>query len=153
MEDNVNKIDFVVPYVDSDDPKWRKLFNQYNCGKNIREGVNAENRFRGQGEFFRYFFRGLEANLSWINNVFLLVQSESQVPYWINRDKVIIVTHDQFIPEEYLPTFNSCTIEMFLGNIPGLSEQFIYANDDIFILGALNPADFFGNKSLLFSTR
>ena len=140
----MEKIDLVVPYVDSLDPTWQKLFNKYNPLKDEEiEGINARNRFRGQGNFFKFFFRCIERNLPWINNIFLLVQSDSQVPSWINRNTVTIILHDQFIPKEYLPTFNSTTIEMFLWNIPGLSEKFIYTNDDFFAVNRLNPTDYF----------
>ena len=134
----MEKIDLVVPYVDSSDPAWQKLFNKYNPIKDKEiEGINAKNRFRGQGDFFRFFFRGIEKYTSWIGTVYLLVQSESQVPAWIDRDKVKVVLHEQFIPAEFLPTFNSTTIEMFLWNIPGLSEKFVYANDDFFITNTI----------------
>lgn len=139
------KIDLVVPYVDASDSNWQNIFNKYNKTKKI-EAVNAKNRFRGQGDFFRYFFRCVEKNMPWINTVFLLVMSESQVPSWINKNKVKIITHNQFIPEEYLPTFNSGTIEMFLQNIPGLSEYFLYANDDMYVLKPLSKNDFFNDK-------
>lgn len=43
------------------------------------------------------------------------------------------VFHDQFIPKKYLPTFSSTVIETFLHYIPGLSENFIYMNDDVYI--------------------
>ena len=46
-------------------------------------------------------------------------------------------------PEEYLPTFNSHTIEMNLHRIKGLSEQFVYFNDDMFINKPMKPRDFF----------
>jgi hypothetical protein len=65
------------------------------------------------------------------------------VPKWVNREKVKVVLHKDFIPEEYLPTFCSTTIEMFLGFIPGLPERFIYANDDIFALNLCQEKDFF----------
>ena len=136
--------DLVVPYVDSTDENWQKLFNEYNPIKDKQvEAVNAENRFRGQGEFFRFFFRGLEKNMPWLHRVHLIVQSESQVPYWLDKSKVHIVLHKDFIPEEYLPTFNSTTIEMFLWNIPGLADKFIYANDDMFTVKPLAITNFF----------
>ena len=132
------EIDLVVPYVDSSDVAWQELFNKYNPIKDEEvEAVNAKNRFRGQGDFFRFFFRGVEKYAPWVHKIHLIVQSESQVPAWINRDVVHIVLHEQFIPKEFLPTFNSTTIEMFLWNIPGLSEKFIYANDDVFITGPI----------------
>ena len=135
-------IDLVVPYVDSSDPEWQKLFEIYNPHLN-EEGVDAPNRFRGQGEFFRFFFRCVEKNMPWIGKIHLLVQSESQVPAWIDRDKVHVVLHKEFIPEKFLPTFNSTAIEMFLWNIPGVNNRFIYTNDDVFAIGALNPMMFF----------
>ena len=140
----MSEIDLVVPYVDSSDKNWQELFAQYNPIKEKEvESINAKNRFRGEGNFFRFFFRCVEKNMPWINNVFLLVQSESQVPEWLDTTKVKVILHEEFIPKEYLPTFNSCTIEMFLWNIPGLSSHFIYANDDVFPLKPLKVRDFF----------
>lgn len=148
-----DKIDLVVPYVDSSDPNWQKLFEKYTPHKN-EEGIDALNRFRGEGDFFRYFFRCIERNMPWINKIHLLVQSDSQVPKWVNRSVVHVVKHDEFIPEEFLPTFNSTTIEMFLWNIPDLSEYFIYTNDDTFVLRELQPEDFFSTDGkVLVSSR
>lgn len=93
--------------------------------------------------FFKYVFRGIDLYANWINNVFLIVQSESQVPKWINRKNVKIVCHDQFIPHEFLPTFNSCTIECFMHKIPGLGPLFIYSNDDMYMFNDIRPDDFF----------
>lgn len=130
-------IDVVVPYVDFQDKNWIEEAN--------KNGIDYSeiNRFRGQGEFFKYFFRGIAKNLSWINNIFLIVQSKSQVPSWLDVSKIKVVLHEDFIPKEFLPLYNSCTIEMFLGNIKGLSEQFLYFNDDTYILKELKISDFF----------
>lgn len=141
----MEKIDLVIPYVDSTDPNWQELFNKYNPIKENNEEINGISRFRSQGDFFKYMFRGIHKFMPFINNVFLLVQSDSQVPEWINREKVKIVYHKDFIPEEYLPTFNSTAIEMFIWNIPGLSETFLYTNDDIMPVGEMKPDFFFTN--------
>lgn len=157
FEKDVNKsdikttIDLVVPYVDCTDENWKKLFCKYN--PNSSKDINGIERFRGQGEFFRFFFRGIEANLPWIGNIYLLVSSKSQVPSWIDQTKVKIITHEQFIPKEYLPTFNSCTIEMFLWNIPGLREYFLYLNDDFFITHYITMEKFFDYNKALFSLK
>ncbi|MBP5468680.1 MAG: hypothetical protein J6Z11_05495 [Candidatus Riflebacteria bacterium] len=63
-----------------------------------------------------------------------------------------MVTHDQFIPKEYLPTFNSCTIEMFLWKIPGLTERFIYANDDFFAVNKLTISNLFDQDKILINS-
>jgi len=135
-------IDLVVPYVDCTDNSWQELFKQYSPKYKSLE-VNDLNRFRGQANFFRYFFRSIEKNMPFINNIFLLVASKSQVPKWLDQTKVRVITHDQFIPQEHLPTFNSGTIEMFLWNIPGLSNRFIYANDDFYMLNKTTPGNFY----------
>ena len=142
----MSDIDIVIPYVDSSDVEWQKLFTQYNPNKNTEiEGVNARNRFRGQGDFFRFWFRCVSKNLPYIRKIHLIVQSESQIPKWIDRDKVHIVYHSDIIPEKYLPTFNSTCIEMFLWKIEDLSEQFLYANDDFYVTKYIAPENFFKN--------
>lgn len=80
-----------------------------------------------------------------IRNLYLVVAYESQVPEWLDRDKVNVIYHRDIIPEKYLPTFNSTTIEMFLYRIPGLSEYFILANDDMFPMKKCDLEDFFIN--------
>lgn len=141
----IEGIDLVVPYVDSSDKNWQDLF--VNNSPNVnKEDVDAINRFRGQGEFFRFFFRGVNRYMPWIRKIHLLVQSESQVPTWINRDEVHVVLHKEFIPEKFLPTFNSTTIETFLWNIPGLSEKFIYTNDDVYCIHPMVKTQFFDNN-------
>lgn len=138
-------IDLVVPYVNSNDANWKELFNKY-VPNVIKEDSNGKQRFR-ENLNFKYFFRGIEKYTPWINNVFLLVQSKSQVPDWLNTDNVRVILHEEFIPYNYLPVFSSQAIEMFLHLIPGLSERFLYANDDIYFIGDLKPEDYFiGNK-------
>lgn len=44
------------------------------------------------------------------------------------------VNHDTLFPNlSHLPSFNSNAIELQLHNIEGLSEYFIYLNDDFYI--------------------
>ena len=137
-------IDYVFPYVDCDDPSWVEEYNKYvPADKAKRSGWSTGmQRFRAN-DLLRYTFRSIEKNMPFIRTVHLLVMSESQVPNWVDRSKVHVVLHNEFIPEEFLPTFNSNTIESFLGNIPGLSERFIYGNDDLFITSKCNVSDFF----------
>ena len=136
-------IDYVIPYVDGNDEEWLNLYMQNKHlnpnGSNI---VEVKKRF-SPNILFKYQFRGIEKFAPWINRVHLLVQSKSQIPRWINTDNVHIVYHDQFIPKEFLPTYNSGTIECFLQNIPELATLFIYANDDTYILNKITPTNFF----------
>lgn len=147
IKDVSNVIDIVVPYVDSSDGEWQALFNYYSP-KIISDGSNGKIRFR-KNDLFKYWFRSVETYTPWINNIFLLVQNINQVPNWISHlPNINIITHEMFIPTEYLPVFNSQAIEMFLHKIPGLSEKFIYANDDTYFIGPLNPENFFIGNSI-----
>ena len=143
-------IDFVFPYVDNSDPIWQQKYTKYCEDNNITSSLlgTEKERFRDWGNLVRFVFRSIAKNMPWINNIFFIVQSESQVPEWLDKSKVKIIYHEDFIPTRYLPTYNSTTIEMFLWNIPGLGEQFIYGNDDLFALSPCKEEDFFSSSGL-----
>jgi hypothetical protein len=50
----------------------------------------------------------------------------------VNTDLVTLISHDMFIPPQFLPTFNSHVIESYLHLLPGVSECFVYMNDDFY---------------------
>lgn len=133
-----DKIDFVVPWVDSNDPEWIKLYNQYRPEKPLHD----KGRYRNW-DIFRFWFRAVERYAPWVNKVYLI--TNGKFPDWINEDceKLVLVKHTDYIPEKYLPTFNSITIELNLGRIEGLSEHFVYFNDDTFINQPVTPEDYF----------
>ena len=137
------KIDLVFPYVTSDDPNWQELYKQHLTGTG-KDWATSIERFRDAGTL-KYLFRAIEKNLPFINKVHMLVMSETQVPAWLDTEKVNIITHEQFIPKEFLPTFSSSAIETFLPNI-NVSEKFIYINDDLFPFKKLNKEYFFNNS-------
>ena len=139
-----DNIDVVLTYVNQNDKIWRKQFIKE---KNKRSGhINAnavdDCRFRDWGTL-RYVLRSIDKYAPFVNNVFLVVQMDSQVPDWVNRDTVKVILHEEFIPEEVLPTYSSCAIEMYLHLIPGLSEKFIYFNDDMILWNPCREEDFF----------
>lgn len=140
------KVDIVVSYVNSKDVKWQESFINAKKAEDVdvREQTASDVRFRDTGAF-RYFFRGIQYNCKWVNNVFLIVQDEGQVPDWINTkcNKLKIVYHRDYIPAELLPTFNSNVIEMFLSNIDELSNNYILCNDDTFFLSSVSETMFF----------
>lgn len=134
------KIDIVITHVNFNDVNWQKQYKQY---------FNKFNYNRHRAEInLKYLFRSINDNIDFVNNIYLVVSSETQVYDWINKDKVKIVLHKDIIPKEFLPTFNSCCIEMFLHKIPGLGEEFIYFNDDMFIINKKVNSDYYiNNKS------
>lgn len=132
------KIDFIVTWVDSNDPEWIKLYNYYRPEKPITDSA----RFRNW-DIFRYWFRAVERYAPWVNKVFLV--TNGKYPDWINSEckKLVLVKHSDYIPEKYLPTFNSNTIELNFGRIKELSEHFVLFNDDIFLNAPIGPDYFF----------
>lgn len=130
-------IDLIITYVNGSDSNWISSFV-----KATKTHSPAQVRYRSWGTL-KYLLRGVARYMPFIRNVILVVSSESQVPYWVNRDNVRVVYHEDFIPHNLLPTFNSCTIESFFWNIPGLADRVIYFNDDIFPVGRMTEADFF----------
>lgn len=132
--------DFVVAYVDGEDPEWQDGYNEASFKHNRVPDCNSA-RFRSWGTL-KYLMRGVAKCMPWIRTVHLVVERPSQVPEWIS-DEVHVVYHKDIIPARYLPTYNSTCIEMFLYRIPGLAERFIYANDDMFPVNPLKESDFY----------
>lgn len=133
-------IDFVVMWVDGNDLSWQDKMLSY---KGTSEQSNPT-RFR-DWNIFKYWFRSIERFAPWVHRVFLI--TDNQIPSWININysKLKIIDHKDFIPAEYLPTFNSHTIELNIHRIEGLSEHFVVFNDDTFINAPITPEYYFKN--------
>lgn len=133
----MNPIDLVVPWVDSTDPQWQQTYRMY-------AGTDDSSAFlyRDWG-WMRYWFRAAERNLPWIRRIHFI--TFGYVPSWLNPDhpRLNIVKHSDYIPQDYLPTFSSHTIEWNLHRIVDLSEQFILCNDDMFFLRPMAGTDYF----------
>lgn len=137
----LSDIDFVITWVDGNDPEWQK---EKNKAKKIESGDSRESRYR-DWDTLRYLFRGIEKFAPWVHNVFFVTCGH--YPSWLNLGnlKLKLVAHKDFIPEKYLPTFSCRPIEFNLHRIPGLSEKFVYFNDDMFLTNKVIPTDFFKN--------
>lgn len=138
-------IDIVVPFYNDSDNIWRDIMLDYMAEENsVDRQVVGEERYRNW-ECFKYWFRCVEKNCPWVNKVFLIVASETQIPEWldINSSKLKVVYHRDYIPNELLPTFNTMTIEIFVSRIKELSENYIYCNDDYFFLNPTKSTMFF----------
>ena len=141
MEEKMQKpIDFVIIWVDGNDREWQAEKARYD-GKTVTNS-NSEVRFR-DWDNLQYWFRGVERFAPWVNKIHFVTWGH--LPKWLDTSnpKLNIVNHKDYIPSKYLPTFNSHTIELNLHRIEGLSEQFVYFNDDMFITAPTQPEDFF----------
>lgn len=132
--------DLVYLWVDGNCPEmlakrnfWLKKYN-----RPVDEQAVNNCRFIDNEEL-KYSLRSVEMYAPWVNNIYIV--TDKQVPKWLNTShpKIHIIDHTEIMPQEALPTFNACAIETCLHKIKGLSEHFIFSNDDMFFA---RPTDF-----------
>ena len=135
----MDAIDFVITWVDGNDSAWRKERERFSPAA-LR--VDDDCRYR-DWETLKYWFRGIEKFAPWVNRIHFVTCGH--YPEWLDttHPKLRLVRHEEFIPKEYLPTFNSNVIEFHLHKIKDLAEQFVYFNDDTFLLDQVSPERFF----------
>jgi len=150
MENNLDyPIDVVFLWVDGNDPNHQKKMEPYILDKSKVKNKEFRTRF-DQVDEIEYAIDSVLKYASYVRNIFVL--TDNQVPNFLKPEnrtdkyrKVKIVDHKEvFIGyEEYLPTFNSISIETMITNISGLSEHFIYFNDDFLLINDTIQEDFF----------
>lgn len=144
----MEKIDFVLCWVDSNDPEWNKRRNLAQKHFSSQDSTddaaddNGEHRYREMG-LLKYWFRSVERFAPWVNKIYFVTCG--QKPNWLNENhpKLVLVNHEDYIPTHYLPTFNSNPIELNLHRLPELSEHFVLFNDDMFLLKPVSPDFYF----------
>ena len=135
-------IDVVYTWVDSADPRWQADRARFDTTTANASASNAE-RFIDRQEL-RYSLRALELFAPFVRHIYIV--TADQHPQWLAKGhpKITVVPHSDIFPDpSVLPTFNSHAIETCLHRIEGLSENFVYFNDDVFVGQEVGPADFF----------
>lgn len=133
-------VDVVYTWVDDADPGWNAARLERE-GSGTRREAAGEARFRSRDEL-RHSLRSVYAHAPWVRTIHLV--TAGQRPEWLADDpRVRLVDHRDILPPEALPTFNSQAIETALHRIPGLSEHFVYLNDDVFLGRPVRKETFF----------
>ncbi|MDP4013984.1 MAG: stealth conserved region 3 domain-containing protein [Candidatus Nanopelagicales bacterium] len=145
-DQTADPVDVVITWVTDADETWRADFQRIAEESTGDPGLLpfalTPGRFRDSGEL-RYALRGIEANLPWVRMIHVV--SGNRRPEWLaDHPKIRFVHHSEILPTAALPTFNSHAIEAALHRIPGLAEQFVYFNDDVFACNPLGTDRFFG---------
>lgn len=146
-------MDIVYTYVNANCENWkskRKLAKEMYYDPDVNNiDSNIEDRFLDNDELL-LSLRSVDKFLPWINNIYIV--TDEHIPEWlnINHEKIRIVDHKEIIPNEYLPTFNSHVIELFLHKIPNLSSTFIYLNDDVIFTNEIKKEELMDNKIYVF---
>lgn len=153
-------IDAVYTWVNGSDPRWksgrdfwyqrwvqeydgpnRKIQNERESSSED-DGASADYHFRDNDEL-KYSVRSLDKYAPWIRQIYIV--TNGQVPAWLDQDnpRIKIVKHSEiFENASHLPVFSSSSIESNLDRIPGLSDTFLYFNDDVFLGAPVWPDDF-----------
>lgn len=136
----MNDIDFVIFWVDGSDPAWQAERRQWLGISEFEDSSPIRSR---DWRNLRYWFRSVERFAPWVRKIHFVTWGH--LPEWLDTSnpKLHVVKHSDFIPSEYLPTFNSLTIGLNLHRIEDLAEQFVVFNDDMFLGRENSPEKFF----------
>ena len=132
-------IDFVILWVNGNDPKWKEEFEKHSSTPNI----STEHR---DWDNMHYIFRAFEEFTPWVRKIHFVTWGH--LPKWLNKNhpKLHIVNHTDILNEINQPVFNSNAIEPNIHKINDLSEQFVLFNDDCFLTSPIKPDRFFKNN-------
>jgi len=142
-------VDIVYCYADNKDPERirqkQSLISETDFENPLAKQAIAQQRFNDYGEF-RYSLRSVVKFASWFRNLYIITATPNITwlrPYG-NGHNVFIIPDERLFPSgEYLPNFNSGSLETLFDKIPGLSEHFLYFNDDTFLGNYVTKNDFF----------
>lgn len=147
-------IDAVITWVDSSDKAWRHKINQYLEKKIDWNNKKKSTRYNSINEI-EICITSILKFATFIKNIYVVTDNQKPDNFEKLQAKALtqnvnlqVIDHKTIFNnyEQYLPTFNSQTIETMLYKIPNLSEHFVYFNDDMFLINETKPSDFFINK-------
>nr|WP_306427860.1 Stealth CR1 domain-containing protein [Brevibacterium sp. 50QC2O2] len=145
VDDVTFPIDVVYTWVDGNDPQWleKKRATQNSENDLYHSEATHTARFESKNELL-YSLRSVHYYMPWVRHIYLV--TDKQIPSWLDTDNpgITVVDHrDIFTNQSNLPTYNSNAIISQIHHIDGLSDRFIYMNDDVFIGRPLTPQHFF----------
>ena len=152
------QIDVVITWVDGHDPEHRRKRMKYQIGGDLRRvDIGGDTRFNSLGEI-NYCVASINKYAPFVRKIYIVTDNQDpQVDKFMdknfpgNRIPMEIVDHTTIFRgyEQYLPVFNSLAIETMLWRIPGLSEYYIYLNDDFSLIGPVTEEDFIRKGKML----
>jgi hypothetical protein len=153
------KVDVVIAWVDGNDPAHKQKIAPFlPADKMRRDDINGTTRYNSEGEIF-YCVASILRFVPFVRKIFIISDNqkpanldefiannfpENQIPIEFVDHKVIFRDY-----ENILPVFNSLSIETCLFRIPDLSENFVYLNDDFFLIRPVSYSDWFDKESVV----
>ncbi|MGO1251430.1 stealth family protein [Psychrobacter sp.] len=154
---NEKEIDIVIAWVDGDDPALKQKRAQYQKTTSAASDAVSSTRFASNDEIY-YNIASILKYVPFCRYIYVV--TDQQRPALIDefanqgicdKDKIRIVDHKDIFSgyEQFLPTFNSTSIETMIWNIDGLSNYFIYMNDDFFFNQPVKIDDFLDDGKII----
>lgn len=145
-------IDVVIAWVDGNDPVHKKkIDNHLPEGKKKHIPGAQKTRFGNVNEL-KYCVLSVFTFAPFVRNIFIVTDRqtppimEDVKPFFPDRvGDIRMVDHQEIFEgfEDFLPVFNSRSIESMIWRIKDLSENFVYFNDDSFLIRPVRPEDWF----------
>ncbi len=152
----MNPIDAVISWVDGYDPVYQQKLRSF-CDLQHRDQTLAVEPTRiHQVNEIHYCLHALRRFAPWIRTIYII--TDQQIPSTVTAlqgttfgNKIKIIDQNELLRESgvELPVFNSLSIEWLIWRIKGLSNQFLYLNDDFFIIREVTPDDFFRSNVMV----
>ena len=135
-------IDIVFSWVDGSSAEFQRLRAKRMQSYVVGIGDDSAARYRQLDEL-KYALRSVYLYAPWIRRIFIV--TDSPRPSWLDEHPLVtlVPSEDFFTDAANLPTHNSHAIETQLHHIEGLSEHFLYSNDDMFFARPVGPEMFF----------
>ena len=154
---NEKVVDVVIAWVDGADPILKQKREHYKSGKAVASDATSATRFASDDEIY-YNIASVIKYVPFVRHIYIV--TDQQKPAFIDEfakqnicstDKIRIVDHKEIFSgyEQFLPTFNTRSIETMIWNIEGLSDYFIYMNDDFFFNQPVTIDDFLDGNNLI----
>jgi len=133
------RMDAVITWVDGSDPAHQAKMAPFLSSSTQKNHSAAATRFANCGEI-EFCVMSLVRFAPWVETIYIV--TDDQQPAFLAsikdpalRQRISVIDHRQLFKgyEFALPVFNSLAIEAMLWNIPGLSDDFIYLNDDMML--------------------
>ena len=156
--------DVVIAWVDGDDPRHKQRKARYLTGRDeaAHDDIAGAMRYRSTGEIY-FCVASVLRYASWVRKIFIVTDNQDpHIDEFVARNfpengiPIEIVDHKVLFRgyEQYLPTFNSLSIETMLWRIPGLGDRVLYFNDDFFLASPVEEEMWFkGDRTIIYASR
>ena len=145
-------IDVVIAWVDGDDPVLAEKRRKFIGSPAKKTGSSAHStRFASVNEI-KYCVLSILKFAPFVRNIYIVTDNqdpkifdEVKKRYPEKLSSIRIVDHTEIFEgfETFLPTFNSITIANMIWRTKGITNNFVYFNDDTFLIRSIKPSDWF----------